>query len=67
MTLAQQTAVRQLLKLRVMEVEQAPEEDSQKMIKTNIQEFIETTREHLFGLVASPLPTPVNNADCTVR
>ena len=32
------------------------------MIETNIQEFIETAREHLFGLVLSTQPTPANNA-----
>ena len=47
-----------------MEESEAPHEDNEEMIKMNIKQFIEATRQYLFELVAIqpvliPIPVPV--------
>jgi hypothetical protein len=45
--------------MRCMEQTQSRQEDHQEMNEMNIKEFIETAREHLFGLVPAAQPALV--------
>lgn len=51
-------------RMRGMEANQSHQEDNEEMIKMNIKQFIEATRQYLFELVAVqpvlvPIPIPV--------